>query len=243
MPVAAPNPYFKPVIPSRYRALILSHNPAVYYRFESGLLGIDETDNNNNAVTVTDVSEVAGEIGGGASFNNSTSGLITPPDTSINNIASSSYAYTIEAWMNVSSHGSVRMYTAKHDDSLTDGGFETYLDSTGYVYIRRYWSSNGDIWRTNAALPTGQWVHVVAVMRVDTTATTYFNGVAQGMTRTQTGSGVTEDDSGGDLYIGHREFGAAYNFNGLLDEVAIYRRELTTDEITEHYVTGISSIK
>jgi len=44
---------------------------------------------------------------------------------------------------------------------------------------------------------------------------------------------------GGDLYIGFGNAGSDTYFNGLIDEVAIYNRGLTADEISQHYQNGL----
>ena len=125
-------------------------------------------------------------------------------------------------------------------DVPNTGGWQVWINASGKVNIRRFYPTNSDIRESTAAVPTSQWVHVVAVMLADKTAKFYINGVSSAPVTTQTGSINPNTDDVGDLWIGGRDDGTPYPFNGQLDEVAIYNRELTAAEALLHYQAGVN---
>ena len=79
------------------------------------------------------------------------------------------------------------------------------------------------------SVQTNQWYHVVQVWN-NGTASIYLNGTLAG---TNSFSDVVGDNSES-LLMGMNDFGAP-GFNGLIDDVAIWNRALTTDEVLKVY--------
>lgn len=52
--------------------------------------------------------------------------------------------------------------------------------------------------------------------------------------------GIKVGDNNGDLIIGHYIISPVHWANGTIDEVAIFNRTLSAEEILEHYVAGLS---
>jgi hypothetical protein len=89
----------------------------------------------------------------------------------------------------------------------------------------------------DTAVNDGNWHHIIAVHKNAMAANTkiYIDGVAQSMT-------VNDDDAGDivgstSLQIGARD-GANYPFSGSIDEVRIYNRALSAEEVRYHYNKG-----
>jgi PKD repeat protein len=81
--------------------------------------------------------------------------------------------------------------------------------------------------------PLGAWTHVVAVFNGSVDLRIYYNGTLEGCKTTtisRIGTGSVP------LYIGKY---ANYEFNGTIDEVRIYSRALTDEEIMAHYNNGL----
>jgi hypothetical protein len=107
---------------------------------------------------------------------------------------------------------------------------EMYQDGRAYFYIR----DNADHWtefRSNSVLPLNQWTHVAFVFN-DTAniIAIYINGRLDNSTTWSYPIGSNTDP----LHIGHGH-GGWYYLNGSIDEVAIYNRALSAQEIQDHY--------
>ncbi len=98
------------------------------------------------------------------------------------------------------------------------------------------YSCSHDAFSTWSTTPTGsyvpnQWVHFVAVRHSDGTTTLYLNGSQSGAAHQASGTVNAGTISSA--------LGAAYNgangFDGLMDEVRIYNRELSSSEISDLY--------
>jgi len=83
----------------------------------------------------------------------------------------------------------------------------------------------------NAQVPLNQWVHVAATRKGNEPAKIYYNGLLQ--TSADAAWSGTIGYTGAEMAIGRQsDYGNRY-FNGLIDEVVIYQRALTPQEIKE----------
>lgn len=73
-----------------------------------------------------------------------------------------------------------------------------------------------------------EWHHYVLTNNLSTKAKLYVDGVF-------VGENVSQSSLGSKFYLGMWHSGAGYNFNGTMDEVAIYSRELNAEEIFQIY--------
>ena len=80
-----------------------------------------------------------------------------------------------------------------------------------------------------------QWHHVVVVILDNSNAALYLDGVLEEDDTTP--SGAWDTDSNANLYIGGRA-DTGGDFNGSIDEVLIYNRSLSADEIKQLYIKG-----
>jgi hypothetical protein len=77
-------------------------------------------------------------------------------------------------------------------------------------------------------LQTGYWYHLAGVVEADGSLRIYVNGVEEGTTGSIDVNAMEE--LSGNLFVG-RHSSAAYYFNGVIDNVRIYHRGLTANEI------------
>jgi Concanavalin A-like lectin/glucanases superfamily/Cadherin-like len=168
----------------------------------------------------------AGKYGNALSFNG-TSALVTVPDANALDLTT---GMTLEAWV----HPSAVSNTWR--DVIYKGLQDIYyLDATstyGPPAVGGTWISGNPLVGTTT-LPVNAWSHLAAsydgaALRL------YVNGV-QVASRAQTGSIATSNQA---LSIGGDEFYGAY-FAGLIDEVRIYNRALTQNEIQTDMNTAI----
>jgi len=95
----------------------------------------------------------------------------------------------------------------------------------------------GEVTVCGAVITTGTWYHIVGV-RTSGQVTVYVNGIAGSAT-----SATGDIDTTNNLYIG-KCFDPTYprHFNGLIDEVAIFNRALSAEEISDLYDLGVAGI-
>lgn len=167
-----------------------------------------------------------GRVGDAFSFNGMTSYVDAPglQDVLITN------QITIAAWVNATAYAGPNGYCCAHIVGLdTPGVWMTHFainPSNPYL-----WTNNGLFAQDPSPLALGQWQHLVATFD-GTTAKWYtdgvlraqqsFNGVLPIGTTTRIGAAVVEFRP----------------FNGLIDEVQIFDRALTTQEIQSVFAAG-----
>jgi hypothetical protein len=146
---------------------------------------------------------------------------------------------TIEAWINSTSTDGARVIVSKWND---DTGEFSYIfkdwddDDTLSIELSESFHNDLASLQSNTALPLGTWVHVATTY--DATAGTvrlYLNGVEDASL--EVGPGRLIDASLTDLLIG--AIGTIDQFfAGLIDEVSIYSRALTAEDIAAISTAG-----
>ena len=95
-----------------------------------------------------------------------------------------------------------------------------------------YWQT------TSPTLSAGEWYHYVVTYDGSSTAndpTLYVNGEVRPINEISAPTGTISSDSGGDIAIASIPGGTLRWFDGSLDDVRIYDRELTAEDIAELY--------
>ena len=112
-----------------------------------------------------------------------------------------------------------------------DENYEFHIDSSGRIYW--WWNNSAGNTRSftsTTTIPTNTWTHV-AIVYEPGSQRIVINGVERG-TRNYNETLLTNTDP---LHIGADQFFAGREFDGLIDEVRIYRRALPTEEINGYY--------
>lgn len=177
--------------------------------------------NNGNAVSMSAANEVAGQIGGGLSFDGSADYINTELATEFGDFTAACWFY----------------------DSGSSGSNARMVDkaySTGF-YLGRGISANqygggikqtGSPFGTFATFGTGAWYHL-CMTRIGTAQVIYKNGVSAA---TATVAGTACDTT--KIGIGDAYGGTATNWNGYLDDIRIYNRGLTPEQVAALYALG-----
>ncbi len=137
-------------------------------------------------------------------------------------------AMTISVWFNTNDISASRRIAAKWGAS---GQASWLVEKDGEHVFIVFRNSNGVVNSSTATtiLEKGKWYHVVGTYDGNNVRA-YLNGILK-ETTPLTG---TIYDSTVSARIG-AEDRAGYNFNGSIDQVAIYNRALTADEVKAHY--------
>jgi len=148
---------------------------------------------------------------------------------------------TTSAWIKVDNLSSVRTITSYN-------GYHTFdVQTDGRIRVEAQGSTAGRRYYSVGTITTGTWYHVVARTNVVTTTSTrvvgdvelFINGVKQTLTTTVTGGNATTSTT---LNIG--AYDSTTNLmDGAIDDVAIWARALTDDEILQIYNDGNDDIR
>jgi hypothetical protein len=151
-------------------------------------------------------------------------------------------ALTIEAWIHSASTEGARDIVAKWNDDTEDWSyiFKDHNDSDK-LRIELSESIHNDLadLEGSTSIPLGTWVHVATTYDAgEGTVRLYFNGIEDASLAV--GPGRLIDSSLTDLLIGAVFTGGGIfeHFAGLIDEVTIYNRALSAEEIAAIFNAG-----
>ncbi len=195
----------------------------------------------NNGTLQNGAIHIIGKVGQGFSFNGADAVVATPNSTLNNPFPTIS----IEGWVNPTTHGTDGTGTfGKTIVSNTNGdGFALRLLNGVIQSDLRL--TGGDARTTfGTALPLNAWSHV-ALTYDGTNVRAFLNGVQVGSNFPASGTVKNTANSGICLFIGGDPSPACtadtgFGFNGEIDELSIYNRAITPDEITSIFNAGIA---
>ena len=218
--------------------MALDTNLVAYWKMDES--SGDATDSvASHTLTNTNVTYGTGKINNGAAFNSTGDSLRTTTDTDFNFAVNQ--AFTISAWVNVASVGGNQFIFSHQIGNATARGYALQLtaadfemkvwdDVGGGKYFGTY--TNADVIAINT------WYHLTAVYSGNSAATgidLYKNGVLMTSTDYTAGTVATITNTGG-VTVGNTNSGAtAYNFDGTIDEVGVWNRALSADEVSQLY--------
>ncbi len=153
---------------------------------------------------------------------------------------------SVSAWIRPTSIATDRMIISKRDESVANGC--EWWFGYGSTYVNYSFgdgtNSANRIGMFAPALTENQWTHVVGTYDGSGSSSgvrIYFNGVRVDTTNTNAGSYVRTRDSAASVYVGAWRSGAGTIsgvHTGGLDDVRIYNKNLTSDEVSRLYVMG-----
>jgi hypothetical protein len=211
----------------------------------SGTTAYDRSASANNGSIRNGTFPVAGKVGQAFDFTESR-------DNDVNIANGTPYMLpqkTISVWIKPrttggSGFGSIVHLTQNSADgwnlSLCDNNGSECPGSPNTLEFFQYFTGNNACWSAGAnVVKMNEWSHV-AVTYDNTSLTNdptmYLNGVPISSTKYCTPTGVADEGTSPTTYIG--SFSGSFNFDGGIDEVRIYNRILSADEIKQLYNLG-----
>lgn len=207
------------------------------WRFEEGEGTTAHDSVGNNDGTIYGASWTTGMIGGALSFD----GVDDYVDVGNDNSLKPLLPVTLSAWIRLSSSGSTEYIMALDDQTSKYYGIWWYVRSAGDLAVgygdgggRKIPDRRSKVGTTELEADT--CYHIAAVVRGPTDMSLYIDGLEDG--GTYSGSGGSLHYSSASSLIGMRH-DSAYCFDGIIDDVRVYERALSDEEVWEVYQTGL----
>ena len=210
----------------------------IYYSYDNfGAVVPDESGNGHDGtVTGSVVMDADGKRGGAAKF--SDGGFIDLDGPNVPSADLPLDAMTLCAWAKVEDTGGHHaIFNARaadgtwivHPELRSDGGFRWLLRAAGGNTI---FDIRGGQWAA------GEWVHFGGVYSAaDSKATLYINGEVAGTEDARIPNANIANDWGQGARVG-KNIDDARPFTGLMDDLCLYKRALTQDEVKEIMASG-----
>jgi uncharacterized membrane protein len=207
---------------------------------------LDSTSNTNTGTPVASPADATGQIGQALSFNGSSQYVDAGTPSSLNNLPHNG-DFTVAGWVKtgVTADTGERMID-KREPPVGGAGWYIGMINVSSLSISKSVDFYIDTGATGARaltvnnlIPSNTWTFIVGIYNHSAnTATVYVNGslATNNGTYSTTGSVTPPVDSSYNTLIGSDSAGDSNAWwNGSLDDVRIYNRALSADEITANY--------
>jgi len=189
----------------------------------------------NNGTLMGGVNYAPGEVGEAFNFGG-VNGYVNVPSSPSLNLTN---ALTIEAWVELNNLNTVYFIATKGPSGTAgnnySGNFEFRISGSN-IQLLHQTSTGGNLatYQATSAITSGVWHHVAVTLVSGGDVNFYLDGVPAGTFPQQGTFGITNSQP---VRIGTRADGYSY-FNGLIDELSIYNRALSSTEIASIYNAG-----
>ena len=204
----------------------------------------DKSGNGNRGILANGPVLIEGKIGQGLKFNGDDSTAPSSVDAGNASILNNLSSFSISAWLYAPTGIKGRILDKNQTSGNIDpiSGWYFSIDSNsairfavefGLQVLKRISSTN--------ILNLNTWNNVLLTWDGSSSATNvhiFVNGIEASYTTTQDASGSRTSDSASNLAIGANIPDQSSGFNGSLDDVRIYNRVLSADEIKRLYIMG-----
>jgi len=207
--------------------------PVGHWRFDesSGLVAADSSGNNLNGALAGDLTWVGGTVGAGALSFGGSDGIVEVPDDPVLDVDS---MLTIATWVNAHDFFNFYFLVSKSPSgSARDnypGNFEFRLRTGDGVLEFGHQTSEAEdyvFYTSSSPVTTGRWHHVAVTLEKGGLVHFYIDGMLAGTASQTADFGILNNEP---VRIGGRKDGYSF-FNGQLDDVRIYDRVLTAEQM------------
>jgi hypothetical protein len=221
--------------------MALIDNQVAYWKLDES--SGNAADSTANAYTFTNVSTVgyaAGKVNNGASFGSSNASKYFSRSDALGMTVNGSTVMSVSAWVNFSSpfgdSDITSIFSIRSANLLLMFNVRGNAGGTAGASMEVYGfgAAGGSVCSAAQTFNTGQWYHLVWVLN-NTTYALYVNG-------SQVGTGSTTFPSSttglvANTYLGYAA-GFGVHLSGYADEVGVWSRAITSDEVTSLYNAG-----
>lgn len=204
-------------------------NLVSHWKFDegSGTTAYDSAGSNNG--TIYGATWTTGQVNGALDFD----GVDDYVDCGTGPAITGTGTFTASVWVKTDSAKGQAMLVQRSTTS-GNGSYGVSILSDGRVQLHIYNGGYGFLFQSDVTVNDGLWHHIVAARTNSTDGEIYVDG-----SLAASGSGPARSLSNFPVWIG-RGFTVPAYFNGLIDEVRIYNRALSAEEIRQLYLDGLS---
>jgi hypothetical protein len=192
----------------------------------------DFSGNGNNGTIINGAVYASGRYGSALSFDGVDDYVDAGNDASLNIIG----AFSIELWFKTPTPEKPYMQLVTKDIWI-NGGYELYFHAADKKLAFLKSSPIQEGYGVTEIQPN-LWYHVVVTYDGINYSSIYLNGVDDSLYHNTLSGSITASNE--PLFIGKRSDG--YFFNGSIDEVRIYNRSLSADEVYFNYVSNLRAV-
>jgi hypothetical protein len=203
----------------------------------SGTLASDSSSNGRNGTTVNGPTWGPGKLNNCLTFNGTNQYVLCGSNGGFER----TQAFSLEAWVKLTT-STASMIIAKGVDGPTYRGYAAYVSAGKIVFYLINDNSAGNQLQveTTTTVNNNNWHHVVVTYNGNSLPSgikIYIDGISVVLT---TVSNTLSDTiiNGANLSIGARNSGTAVFYNGSIDEILVYDKELSSSEIGYRYNSG-----
>ena len=215
---------------------------ALYWALDDGTSGAtptsatDSSTNGNTGTLTNSPTWTTGQVGNAVDFDG-TDDYITVADADIFDVLDSA-KFTLSGWFNRDTFTTDDTITAKSNgQAASDTGYNAYIDDSTdkLTFVANDGTDQYKLESTSTFTATG-WHHYALVWNESGASQTdlYIDGVAENATATGTFANVNSMANSVALRVG-AESDAGNPFDGKLDEIRLYRRAFSSDEVANLY--------
>ena len=206
----------------------------------SNTFAMDRSGNGNNGTLTGGPTRTIGRIGQGMSFD----GVDDYVDSGTASVLDDLGPVSISAWIYPRSEGENGIGTIiAKDTALTSGYWMLRMYSGGInslSFIKNYSTTDLIVATVDNAITLNTWQYITLIWDGSSSAANakiYINATEAAYVQQQNGVDAKNSDNALNLYVGNRGASTA-TFDGSIDDVRVYNRALTGDEIKRLYNLG-----
>lgn len=198
-----------------------------YYKFNN--TGLDSSRNGRDLTYTGTEAYATGILENGYSLPGNVANFATGPTDTVLDFAGGGAQYTISVWVNYNTVSGEQILLEKFVGGSGPGWTLTKLSNQAFQFFGQATTTA----QTALSLATaGSFLHIV-VRSDGSTTDIFFNGATSGTAGVGAISSTTNP-----LLVGERQGSGSFPLNGVIDEVALWSRGLTNDEILVLFNNG-----
>jgi len=206
----------------------------------TGAKALDSSGNGNDGKLTNGPVPAMGKVGQALDFDGTNDFVDAGSDSSIDDIFAG--GGTITSWINIKSdaNNNARIVDKAFGNTFTNGFAFLVINQTALRFGYDFTGGNARWSTNNGTIPIDTWHHVAVTYNrdsIDNDPKFYIDGVSSNVTQNVAPSGTADSDAGNNVSIGAFSDGTNV-FSGKIDEVRMYNRYLSADEIRRLYNMG-----
>ena len=204
-----------------------------WWKFDegSGTIAYDSSVNGNDGSLINGPTWTTGKIGGALIFDGVNDFVDMGNSQELNLVNS----VTISVWFISNKKDALQWILGKNRD--INGGYHLLLDTNNY-FQGKVNAAQGKSQATSAEQfqVNSEWIHAIFSYDAQSGGQLFRNGVIHGSNSQANGSIISGEVT--NLNVGRHEYNGIYRFQGLIDDVRIYDRALSAEEVQALYNLG-----